>query len=92
MYFRFVTRDLFRHRQRVRRAERIVVNDKIQTSLAYDRFRREVLASPTTLAASAALGFCFDRRQKGSGEHGRGPVGRFSSLVTLALWARQIFS
>ncbi|HUF72375.1 MAG TPA: hypothetical protein VMR74_05690 [Gammaproteobacteria bacterium] len=93
MKFRFVTVELVRQRQRVRRAERIVQEDKAATSVAIDRFLHRVVASPAGLAACATLGFCFDRlRGDRSGRRQGGFIGRASSLATLVLWVRRMLA
>lgn len=92
MKFRFVTVELFTQRQRVRRAERVLRHDKAATARAFDRFLRDVVASPAGLAACATLGFCFDRARGGGGSGSEGFLRRAGSLVTIALWARRMFA
>lgn len=98
MKFRFVTVELFRQRKRVRRAERVLQQDKARMSRATNRFLHDVVASPAGLATCAALGFCFDRLRgrrgtnsdSGNDNGSGGLLARASSLMTLAFWVRRM--
>jgi len=80
---RLISLELLKQHKRVRRAERIVRQDRQATLAAWRRFARRSLASPEGLAASATAGVLFDRLHASNPVEAKNPVRRLREVFTL---------